>query len=44
MSHLNINNYLYISVGEFSVYYTLRNIRKETFHDARDEYGRVFSY
>ena len=44
MSHLNINNYLYISVGEFSVYYTLRNIRKETCYDARDEYGRVFSY
>ena len=36
MSH---QNYLYISIGEFSIYYTLRNVRTEVQWTDRDEFG-----
>ena len=42
MSHLS-NKYCYISIGEFSVYYTLREKRVEPVYTERDDYGNYHS-
>lgn len=37
------HNYCYISIGEFSIYYTLREKRMEVVYTERDDYGNYHS-